>query len=667
MAGRSEKPGSEIRGAWERFLSEGALDREILRAEIAEAWQYCAGAGVNPLAGRSRRLLEEDELREMLVRHKELIDVARPFMKKLHQFVAGSGFVVLLADERGYVMEVIGDEETLARAGDVNFLPGACWRQDEVGNNGVGTALILGRAIQVSGEEHFCRKHHTWTCSGAPIFDQHQRIIGVLEMSGPVEKAHLHTLGMVVAAVEAISDQLRIQEQNREMVLLNNRLSNIYNTVSDGLMIIDAQGKVAQVNPAVEKILNQRERDISGRSVSDLVDHQDYIQALLESGREFSETELMITGIHCLVSGKVVRNKEDIISGGVLFVNPINKIKNLVNRFSGAQASFQFRDIIGKSKEMTRAINIASLAAASESNVMLEGESGTGKEVFAQAIHNASSRRNNPFLAVNCGAIPRELLGSELFGYAEGAFTGAKKGGRPGKFELASGGTIFLDEIGEMPLGKQVSLLRVLQERKVTRIGGDKLIDVDVRVICASNRNLQEEVRKGNFRRDLYYRLNVIAITLPPLREHREDIPLLFQHFLDDISRKLGADIPLVKPEVMRRLEEYDWPGNVRELQNVVERMVNISTGQTIDISHLPEEILAQGTNLNESAPPPLYSEPSISAERKRRKVQAAQEEREEIMALLVLHGGNISRVAENMGVSRNTLYRKLKQYEIEI
>lgn len=667
MAGRTEKQGSEIRRAWERFLSESSLDPESIRPEIIEAWQYCAAAGVNPLAGRSLRMLKADELRQMLVRHKELIDVARPFMKKLHQFVAGSGFVVLLADERGYLMEIVGDDEILARAGDVNFLPGACWQQDEVGNNGVGSALILGRAIQVSGEEHFCRKHHTWTCSGAPIFDQNQRIIGALEMSGPVEKVHLHTLGMVVAAVEAITDQLRIQEQNREMVLLNNRLSNIYNTVSDGLIIIDSQGLIAQVNPAVEKILNQQENDISGRAVIDLVDRKDHIKALLELGRDFSETELMIAGIHCLASGKVVRNKEDVISGGVLFVNPINKIKNLVNRFSGAQASFQFRDIIGKSKELARAVNIASLAAASESNVMLEGESGTGKEVFAQAIHNASSRRNSPFLAVNCGAIPRELLGSELFGYAEGAFTGAKKGGRPGKFELASGGTIFLDEIGEMPLGKQVSLLRVLQERTVTRIGGEKLIDVDVRVICASNRNLQEEVRKGNFRRDLYYRLNVIAVTLPPLRERPEDIPLLFHHFLEYISRKLGVDIPLVRPEVMRRLEEYDWPGNVRELQNVVERMVNISPGQNIDISHLPEEILAKETNLNDITPPQVYSGQTIGAERQRRKAQAAQEEREEIMALLVLHGGNISRVAESLGVSRNTIYRKIKQYQIEL
>ncbi len=666
MVAASNGEWDKIENCWENFINGRRGDLESLQPEIVDAWQRCAHAGVDPRAGLSSQILDETSLQAMLNRNRELIDIARPFMGKLHQFVAGSGFVVLLADSNGYLMAASGDHDILTQSEDINFLPGACWREDEIGNNGVGTALTLQRPVQVSGAEHFCQKHHGWTCSGAPIFDEQNQLIGILEMSGPVERTHLHTLGMVVAAVEAISDQLRIQQKNHEMLLLNQRLSSIYHTVSDGIITVDAEGLITQVNPAIERIFNQSARDITGHSLLEFVESDSAIMQMLTSGQNFSEEELMVSpGIHCLASGKAINDEKGQLSGGVVFFNPINKIKSLVNRFSGAQARFHFRDIIGESDEIARAVRIASLAASSESNVLLEGESGTGKEVFAQAIHNAGSRRDTPFVAVNCGAIPRELLGSELFGYVEGAFTGAKRGGRPGKFELASGGTIFLDEIGEMPLGKQVSLLRVLQDRTVTRIGGDKVIPVDVRVICASNRNLREEVRKGNFRRDLFYRLNVIAITLPPLRQRRQDILPLFNYFLDYVTRKLEVDLPLVDPEILRLLPKYDWPGNVRELQNAVERMVNIADKNYIGLEHLPEELLSPSEAASEPFYPGLSTVDIVDAERRKRKDLFEEIERQEIMSLLALHSGNISQVAKSMGLSRNTIYRKLRRYGI--
>ena len=213
MSSRMQKEFTPLESCWEEFVSNGSLDRDALPAEIADAWERCARLGANPYAGKSKRRLAESEVQEMLQRHKELIDVARPFMAKLHRFVAGSGFVVLLADERGYLMETIGDQDTVREAENINLLPGACWREEEIGNNGVGTAVVLKKPVQVSGKEHYCRKHHSWTCSGAPILNEDKQVIGILEMSGLVEKTHLHTLGMVVAAVEAISDQLRIQQK----------------------------------------------------------------------------------------------------------------------------------------------------------------------------------------------------------------------------------------------------------------------------------------------------------------------------------------------------------------------------------------------------------------------------------------------------------------------
>jgi len=330
----------------------------------------------------------------------------------------------------------------------------------------------------------------------------------------------------------------------------------------------------------------------------------------------------------------------------VLFVNPLNKIKRLINRFNGAQASFHFEDILGHAENLKRALQLGRMAAASESNVLLTGESGTGKEMFAQSIHNESARRKGPFVAVNCGAIPRELIASELFGYQDGAFTGAARGGRPGKFELASGGTLFLDEIGDMPLEQQIALLRVLQDRTITRLGGDRAFRVDVRIICATHKDLLEECHRGTFRQDLYYRLNVAMIKLPPLREHGEDIPLLLEAFLQQFRPGLGAG-----PGVVARLQAYPWPGNIREFQNVVERMAQAATGPALGPEHVPEEILGP------LAGPAPASGPGQWKER------LEEEEKARILAVLRTCKGNMTQAARELGMARNTLYRKVQKF----
>ncbi|WP_425802928.1 sigma-54 interaction domain-containing protein [Desulfitobacterium sp. Sab5] len=308
-------------------------------------------------------------------------------------------------------------------------------------------------------------------------------------------------------------------------------------------------------------------------------------------------------------------------------------------------------------------IRVASLAAVGEANILLEGESGTGKEVLAQAIHNRSPRRKGPFVAVNCGAIPRELIGSEIFGYTDGAFTGAKRGGRPGKFELAAKGTLFLDEIGDMPLEQQVALLRVLQDKKISRIGDDKIIPVDFRVICATNKNLEEEVDKGNFRKDLYYRINVVKITIPPLRERPEDIHELFDHFMTAIG---GEKVKTVDPQVIEALIRYYWPGNVRELQNVVERIMSMVDCDFIGLEHLPPSIIKSNENRIQPYSLSAARESQVYTAREKRKILQAESEYRELMTCLSKYGGNISEIAKEMGISRNTVYRKMRQYHID-
>lgn len=653
----------DIAGSWERFIATGRIEEGVVRTDIHRSWERCYKAGVDPYDGVSHLIISQSELLVLLNEHRELIEIAKHFMVKLYEFVKGSGFIVLLSDERGYVLEVMGDYDILVNAREVNLIQGSSWIEEEGGTNGIGTSLILGKPFQVSGREHYCKKLHTWTCSAAPILDDVGRIIGALQMSGPSYAAHLHTLGMVVAAVEAIKDQVKLKRRNRELSVLNNSLNNMFQTMSDGAVIIDNRGIISQINPTAEQMFG---KNIVGISIHDVLGNDNRIDMVLSEGKTCTDAEIMLDmamgSIHSLVTVRPIKNEKEQVIGGVIFFNPINKMKKLINRFGGAHATFSFSDIIGSHESLCAAIRTAHKAAFSTSNVLIEGESGTGKELFAQAIHNQSPRSKGPFLALNCAALPRDLIASELFGYSSGAFTGANPKGRPGKFEMASGGTILLDEIGDMPLDQQATLLRVLQEKRIVRLGGDKMIPVDVRVICATHKNLQEEVEKGNFRRDLFYRLNVVQVSVPPLRDRGDDVLILFDHFLNKIGRKLNIRIHYVQPEVKECLKYYDWPGNVRELENAVEKMIHVAEEGSIYVRHLPPEIGLKhlaGQAAAASQIPPSDSDGG------KIKDLLAEKERQVIVDMLARYGGNISRIAREMDVSRNTVYRKMQLYGI--
>ncbi|WP_306601767.1 sigma-54-dependent Fis family transcriptional regulator [Geothrix sp. 21YS21S-2] len=647
-----------ILSAWEQFVSTGDLEPGVLAPEVEASWRRCQEAGVDPFAGRAMGVLRPSAFAALVERKQDLIRVAKPFMDNLFSLVAGA-FVVLLFDENGILLEAVGDPERIRTCQDLNLNGGALWDEHEVGTNGAGTCLVLGRPFQVSGPEHFCRKHHRWTCSGAPILDPEGRALGVLDLSGPVDETHSHTLGLVMASVAAIQNSLALEQRNQELTLLNDRLSRILGTVTDGVIVVDAQGAIGRINPVAERILAIRGPQAEGTAIQDLVLDPEPLAALLAQGREFLDREVDVRsgqGLqHCLASGKPILGAAGAVRGAVLFVNPINKLKRLVNRFSGAQATFRFEDILGGGEALVKAVQLGRAASENDSNVLLTGESGTGKEMFAQSIHNQSDRRRGPFVAVNCGAIPRELIASELFGYQDGAFTGAARGGRPGKFELAGGGTLFLDEIGDMPLEQQVALLRVLQDRTITRLGGDRAFLVDVRIICATHKDLREEARRGTFRQDLYYRLNVSTIKLPPLREHPEDVPVLLEAFLRKLKGRAGLAID---PAVVAVLQAHAWPGNIREFQNVVERMALSVRGGRIQVEHLPEELLRPP-----EAPPARLT--AVASGPVKLRDLLAEEEREDILACLRSAKGNMTRAAQDLGISRNTLYRKMEKFGI--
>ncbi|HEX3012518.1 MAG TPA: sigma 54-interacting transcriptional regulator [Syntrophomonadaceae bacterium] len=454
---------------------------------------------------------------------------------------------------------------------------------------------------------------------------------------------------------------LELQRSNEALTLQRQMLMGIISNISDGVIIVNRQGNIEFCNPTMEKMLHLTHDEIVQDYVSGKLSFNDTdVKKMLKNRTPFKDEEAVISlagreEMRFLISGTPINDHEGSISKGIIVLRPLAEVHRLVNRINGAVARFVFKDIITNSAAMEDTIQTAEMASTSISNVLIEGESGTGKELFAQAIHNHSPRAEGPFIAVNCGTIPRELIGSELFGYEEGIFTGARKGGNAGKFELAAGGTLFLDEIGDMPIEHQVTLLRVLQEKQLTRIGGSKVIPIDVRIICATHRDLYMEVQNEHFQRDLFYRLNVINLRIPPLRERKEDIPMLFKHFLMQMDGAWTKHFDQIETGVEEALLAYNWPGNVRELQNLAERLAYAQTNYEIRRIALPREIAA-------FLPESSYENGSPT----NIKGQLTDLESRQIASLLQKHHGNVTRVAEEIGISSRTVYRKIKKYQLD-
>jgi PAS domain S-box-containing protein len=574
-------------------------------------------------------------------------------MKNLYSFVGGAKFIIALSDHQGCILEIFGNEQIRSSVEIGRFVPGAKWSEDLAGNNGIGTTLFVDKPIQIWGREHFRLAAHDWACSGAPIHDPHGRLLGALVITGPCAEVHTHTLGMVVTAVSAIETQVKLEETLSSLELSNNYKNAIIESISEGLLAVDEEGKISQINSIAayyfgtspQEALNAKCEDVFGEKNSEL---NKSLDKLIKSNMHVTDHEVDIYNgknkTTCLVTSRPIMGN-GINKGTVLLFNEISRAQKLVQRMSGARSNLTFINLIGEEPVFLETVELARKAADSTSNVLLLGESGTGKDVFAQAIHNTGIRNRGPFVALNCGAIPRELIASELFGYVEGAFTGASRGGKMGKFELANGGTIFLDEIGEMPLELQTSLLRVLETKTITRVSGNDVIPVDVRIIAATNKDLSLEVSQGKFRQDLYYRLNVFSIRILPLRERNADIALLSKKFLDILCTKFKKVPMQLDKKVLEVFNQYPWPGNIRELQNVLERIVNVCNDTIISINHLPVEMR--------------------SAKTRGSLMPIENYEKELIESLLELHNRNITRVANELGIARTTLYQKIAKYKL--
>lgn len=598
----------------------------------------------------STKIISGIELQDILYKNNELIQAATPFMNHLYNFVKKSEFFATLCDGEGCILNIIGNEKILSEALNLKMIKGAYMDEVHIGTNAMSLAISEKGPIQISGEEHFIEAYHRWTCSAAPIRDINGNVIGVINLTGYTGNAHPHTLGMVVAATDAIETMLEINKYNSMLEISQKRLETTSNSISSGILSCDLHGNITTMNKQAVRMLDCTTDEMIKIKISDFIQNWDEIIKHLKVKNDLINEDIYIHAkinklqynftLYPIYDSKM--NIEEI----TVVINELKKSKKYLEKISGGQAKYTFSQVIGKNEDFVKIINYAKKVADSKSTILITGESGTGKEVFAQAIHNYGTRKDEPFIAVNCGAIPRTLIESELFGYEDGAFTGAKKGGNAGKFEIADGGTIFLDEIGEMPIDMQTKLLRVIEEGVITRIGSSIEITIDVRIVAATNKNLKCEIENGNFRTDLYYRINVIPICLPPLRERREDIPELINYYMQKTAQKLNKKSINIPEPYMNYLVNYDWPGNVRELENVIELVVN-SEEFKFDLNNKLDKV-----NINTS-----ISNENISLELM---------EKQHIIKVLKDVKGNMTLAANILEIGRNTLYRKIEKYNID-
>lgn len=458
------------------------------------------------------------------------------------------------------------------------------------------------------------------------------------------------------------SNRLLNIEENQE-ILLKDMMESAY----DGLVMVDTDGYIQLLTQAYADFLGVDQKSAIGKHVTEVIENT-RMHVVVKTGKQetaelqkINKNYIIATRSPMFKQGKVVGAVGKILFKNVgQFTALFKRLRSLeieLKKYKGDfresnKASYTFDDLIGNSPSFIDAKNQAKKASRGDSNVLLLGETGTGKELFAHSIHNLSRRAMGVFVKVNCAAIPAELLESELFGYEEGSFTGAKKGGKAGKFEAADGGTIFLDEIGELPIHMQVKFLRVLQEKEIERVGSTVSMPIDVRVIAATNRNLEEMVEKGEFRLDLFYRLKVMEINIPSLKERKQDIETLVSYFLNKYEQIMKKHVQRINDHAQRLLTAYSWPGNIRELENIIERALNIvEEGDVITPHHLPEEITGQKEEIIARPLADLLEET----------------ERNAIVACLKLTNGNKSETAKQLKVSRTTLYEKMNKHGLPL
>jgi sigma-54 dependent transcriptional regulator, acetoin dehydrogenase operon transcriptional activator AcoR len=626
---------------WERFLSGDAAVMVPGANTVVASWLRSRELGINPCGRAAPLAAHGDAMEAVRARHAELLTAAADVFARAAELLVGSRSLMLLTNPEGVVLDTIGDHQTLDDGQDIHLMPGGDWREQTVGTNGIGTALATGRPAQVHAAEHFCEGIKAWTCAAAPIYEPKTgRVLGVVDISGPPATYQRNNLSLAVATARQIEMVLSHRMSLERMRLLEACLAHASGPDRGGLVVLDRQGRLVHSSGRVPELAALGHR-LPGLAEGAPID--DWPAQLPQPLRAdwFS----------------VIRSEGRTI-GAVLRIPPAPP--STVARPLPAKATGgpdPFAAILWRSDGMERVVTRARRLVGKRVPVLIEGETGVGKELFARAVHG-DPRDGRPFVVFNCGAVVKDLLAGELFGHVRGAFTGAAAGGAVGRFEQAHGGTLCLDEIGEMPLEVQSFLLRVLEEGVICRLGSGRPHSVDVRLIAMTNRHLRDEVAAGRFRRDLYHRLSVTGIQPPPLREREGDIDLLVAEFNRRLAARHGVSARPFSEPVMAMLRAYAWPGNVRELRNMVESLLLMADGEAVTVGEVAAllETMPQPPGCRLGQPPTLATGARTGA-------RLEQAERATIAQAIAQSHANLAEAARCLGISRSTLYRKMERY----
>ncbi|GAB6042491.1 sigma-54-dependent Fis family transcriptional regulator [Endothiovibrio diazotrophicus] len=624
-----------LRKARMRLIEHGECSPGTVDERIARSWRRSLAAGLSP-TGRLSGLdaLGGQPLRRLLARNHDLLAHARPVMEYLHGQLRESHSMIILADRQATLMQALGDCDFLTKAERVALSVGASWQECFRGTNAIGTSLAEAQSVEINGAEHFLERNGFLTCAAAPIMAADGSLLGVIDVSGDQRNRHPHTLGLVGMAARMIENRLLIADPRHAFRLRLHAYPEGIGSVAEGIVALSGEGEIVGANRAGLAMLGLGPLDLGGTPLRRVIDAR--LGELLARHRRQPRQPLAIRRRDgSPLFARLELERTVVVSAASAPPRPPADALAALDTGDAAwrAAADKARRVVGKPIPL-----------------LILGESGVGKELFARAVHDSGPRRDGPFVAINCAALPENLIEAELFGYSAGAFTGARREGCRGRLREAHGGTLFLDEIGDMPLALQGRLLRVLQERQVVPLGGGKAVDVDFALVCATHRKLREAVDCGAFRGDLYYRIAGLTLRLPALRE-RGDLPALSERLLEEISPEREVTL---SPEVMARFARYRWPGNLRQYANVLRTacaMLEEGEG-CIEWRHLDEALVEELTELpsvpaaeEEEVPRNLHE---LSMAAIRRTLEACR--------------GNVSQAARQLGISRQTLYRKLKR-----
>lgn len=670
-------------GAWTTPSALPVLQQAARTELIEQSHLRCAALGLTRVGRPEFEPLMRGDLGVARERNQRLFTHAAPVMEMLFEQIVDTGSMIVLTDAQGTILHAVGDDEFLTRANKVALAPGVNWAEQSKGTNAIGTALFEERPTLVHGGEHFIHANSFLTCSAAPIFDPRGSMLGVLDVTGDQHSYHQHTMGLVRMSARMIENHWLSDDYGSKLRLHFHTRAEFIGTLLEGIVVVGPDGKILGANRSALDQLDMSSAALRMHSLASLFGTTpsavlDHLRAPLPVPMCLS----LANGRRFHASGRIKGPARAIMAGLDVDVDVDDAVPVRAAGGSGASQGAAAARLSGLHYLKTGDPQIEALVGKVQRvlnrdiPLLILGETGTGKELLARAVHQDSNRARQPFVAVNCASIPESLIEAELFGYEDGAFTGARRKGATGRIVQAHGGTLFLDEIGDMPLALQARLLRVLQERCVTPLGSLKSIAVDIAVVGATHRNLRAMIDAGAFREDLYYRLNGLVVRLPALRE-RSDLAAVARRIL---LAECPHDTPEISPAVMALFRRYAWPGNIRQLANVLRTAAVMATGERqITEQHLSDDFLDDAQlglpppDLAASAVPPApampddvpavdaderVAEPGIDAPAARTLHEA---EIDMIRSAVAAANGNISDASKRLGISRNTIYRKLR------